>query len=245
MTRSLSWGQEPSPSETIIAATADVVTAPVQIPALAIGAIHNAATQPSRQEIEAAKKRSEAEAAERERVFALARTLLARLQVRPDVLGDDAFWNENAREPLASHYALIWFLHEPSAPHSPELNARLTARFPDDVDAILSQKRTTHAELTALVANPAVPYKIREAAIDTLVRDKSFDFCEPWRSILLRDFHQKTGLLFGTRRYTRAELVAIRDDPAQSPDMRREAEGSLQYNFYKPDPAPISAAPGS
>lgn len=237
------WGGEkPTPAVTVTAATADIATSPIQVPVLTVAAIRNAATKPTKAEIAAARKRQEAEATENNRVMELAQTMFERLKARPALLDDDAFWREYENETRATHYAFHWFIQTPEAPASPEINRRLFARFPDNASVIYTKSRTTHAELTALVADPSVPYKIREASITTLASDPAFDFGEPWRTILLHDFSVHTSLLFATRRYTRDELIAIRDDPAQPIHMRNFAKAQLDYGNYKPSPPASSAS---
>lgn len=239
------WGGEkPTPAVAVTAATADIATSPIQVPVLTVAAIRHAATKPTKAEIAAAQKRHEEEVAENNRVMDLAKAIFERLKANPGLFNDDVFWREHESETRATHLAFIWFIREPEAPASPEINRRLFARFPDNAAAIYTKPRTTHAELTALVTDPSVPYPIREASIYTLVCDPAFDFGEPWRTILLRDFPIQTSLLFDTLRYTKDELTTIRDDPTLGLYMRNMAKAQLADGSYKKTAAqsPATAA---
>lgn len=221
------WGNEPSTGVKITAAAADVVTSPVQLPVYALHKLNQAPYDP-----QAARARAEEEKREREGRIATSKIVFEELKSNPALLTDDNFWS---RQP-ANDYGLLWFLQEPTAPHSPAINAYLLKRFPDKAAAILSNGRTTQSELTTIAADRLQTHRIRECAIDTLLRDKTFDFREPWRRMVLDEFQLKITLLFGTQRYTRAELVTLSHDPKTPAWIRQMARDNISRNTFKPEP---------
>lgn len=218
------WGNEPSTGVKVAAATADVATAPVQLPVLAIHKIKH-----SSYDAEAARAREEQNNREKEARIAASKLVLAELKSNPALLTDDTFWN---RQP-ANDYGLLWFLQEPNSPRSPTINAYLLKRFPDKSTAILGNGRATHAERTAIAIDRAQPYDTRESAIDALLRDKSFEFGEPWRGMVISEFTLKTSLLFGTRRYTRQELISLSQDPKTPAWIQQTARDNIDRNWFK------------
>ncbi|MFH1496997.1 MAG: hypothetical protein ABII82_04145 [Verrucomicrobiota bacterium] len=222
------WGNEPSADVVVMAATADIVTSPIQVTALAL-----AAAKHRPYDREAALTREALENEQREASLAIARQILEHLSANPALLTDDVFWDGQPTTDGRAMYGLSWFLQKPEAPFSPAINRYLLDRFPEQDGLILSEQRTTHEELTTLAADVAQPYDVREQALDTLLRDPTFDFGEPWREMVLTEFQLKVLLLFGTRRYTRAELVALaaREDIPQH--IRTGATWNLERAYYK------------
>jgi hypothetical protein len=218
------WGNEPSTGVKVAAATADVATAPVQLPVLAIHKIKH-----SSYDVDAARAHEEQNNREREARIAASKLVLQELKANPALITDDTFWN---RQP-ANDYGLFWFLQEPNAPRSPAINTYLLKRFPDKSSVILGNGRATHGELTAIASDRAQPYDTRESAIDALLRDKSFEFGEPWRRMVLEEFGLKTSLLFGTRRYTRQELIALSQDPKTPAWIQQTARDNIDRNWFK------------
>jgi hypothetical protein len=229
-------GNDPSPTVTVGAATADIVTSPVQVPLFAASFLGDAASRPSKEQIEQAAARRAALKAEEQRVFALAQQIHERIEAAPELLTSDEFWEEYAGETRAQSIALGRSLGKQTLPVAAEVTEFLLHRFPANVHSILNGGRVPQVELTAMVTNPARCYSVRSVAISALVRDRSFDFGEPWRTILINEFPQHLGLLFGTERYTRAELIQLSRDPAQHPSVRWRAEERLRYNRFKPEP---------
>ena len=229
-------GHKPSPSVAVGAAAADIVTAPVQLAIIPPLLIEDAARK--RDEPERVARAAAAAAvrkAEEERVMAVARLIQERLDAEPELLTSDAFWDEYAGEKRAQSIALGRAMRRQDRPVPPEITAYLLGRFPEHVHGILGNGRVPHDELCAMVLDITQDYKVRDVAIGTLVRDRSFDFGEPWRTILIHEFQLHLGALFGTDRYTRAELLALSRMATIDPSVRAMAEENLRRANAKPE----------
>jgi len=211
-----------------------VATSPVQLPVIAIYKI-----QKPPYDVDAARAREEQNNREKETRIAASKLVFEELKVNPALLTDDTFWN---RQP-PNDYGLLWFLQEPTAPRSPEINAYLLKRFPEKSTPILSNSRATAAELTAIAGDRQQPYNTRESAIDALLRDDSFDFGEPWRRMVLEEFVLKATLLFGTRRYTRQELVELSKNPKAPAWIQQTARDNIARNWFKAEEIVASPKP--
>lgn len=225
-------GNDPPTSVKVAAAVADVATSPVQLPLLAMHKINQAPY-----DVEAARAREEQHNREREARIAASKLVLEKLKTNPGLLTEDVFWDEQP----ANDYGLLWFLQEPTTPHTPAINAYLLKRFPDKSTEILSNGRANHEELTAIAGDRQQPFDTRESAIDALLRDNSFEFGEPWRRMVIEEFTPKVTLLFGTRRYTRQELAALYGDPKTPAWIQQTARENIARNWFKIEE--IAAAP--
>lgn len=224
------WGNKPSTGVKIAAATADVATAPVQIPAFAVAK----ATSPRPPDPKLVAESEARLRKQQEARAASAKLIVAEIGQTPALLTDDAFWDRHSADISAATLGLLWTLQSPSTPASPEINAYLLRRFPRESGSILANGRATRGELTALAADKAQPHDIRQNAIDALLRDPGFDFGEPWRRLVIDEFPIKTQLMFGTRRYTLAELETLAKDPATPKWIRDMARDNIGRGWFKP-----------
>ena len=224
------WGNEPSTEVKAAAAAADVATAPVQIPAFAVAALnHKPHDKQAALEREAARKK------EQEERLAEARLILDRLEQTPALLNEDTFWEQQTRTSAAT-LALLWFLQTPHAPASPEINAYLLRRFPNESGSILANGRASHSELTEIAGNSTLSHQIREDALDALLRDRAFDFTDPWRKLVLSEFGAKAQLMFSTSRFTRQELMTLAQGADTPKWIQQMAAQSLDLGCFKAEP---------
>jgi hypothetical protein len=231
------WGgNEPSPGVKVAAATADVLSAPVQLPAFAIAKIGEPHRDPKVVAEQAAAERKRSQ--ERE---AAAHVILSALKQTPALLTDAAFWDSQPDHDHIRTLGLDWYLQEPTAPASPAINAWLLKRFPEEDGMILHNGRASHDELTGLATDTNQSYRIRETALDCLLRDPTFDFSEPWKRMVFDEFQGQIPLVFGTRRFTRKELIALSQDPKIPKWIQEMAAQNLSWNSFKPEtPLPQS-----
>jgi len=136
--RMWSWGEKPSTGVKVAAAAADVATAPVQIPAFAMAAITH-----KPYDKQAALERQDLNREAQEERMEGARLILDELKQKPSLLAKDEFWDRHPTHGNIATLGLIWFLQNPDAPASPEINAYLLRRFPNESGAILSNGRAT------------------------------------------------------------------------------------------------------
>ncbi len=235
--RAWGWGNQPSTRVKVAAATADLATAPVQIPAFALAALNH-----DPYDKQAALERSELNRKAQEERMRQAQLIFNDLKQNPALLTDDAFWDQQATSSNAALLALIWYLQLPEAAKSPEINTYLLRRFPEESGAIFANGRATQTELTGIAGARAQPYKIRMSALDALLRDRSFDFADPWRKLVLEEFGSLEDLMFATSRFTRAELQALAADPTTPAGTRDRAAQSLKLGNIKPDPTTPDAS---
>ncbi|MFA6962970.1 MAG: hypothetical protein WC205_19610 [Opitutaceae bacterium] len=225
------WGNSPSRGVKVAAATADVITAPVQLPALALEKIKHPPQDP-----QVVAEREAMQRKLQEERLASARSILNGLKQNPEFLTDDTFWNRQSDQAYITSLGLIWFLQEPDAPASAGINTYLLKRFPEQSGLILANGRASQSELVALAGDTKQPYATRENALDALLRDPTFDFTAPWRQLVFDEFNSKIPLMFGTRRFTRQDLLTLAHDPKMPKWIQQMAADNLARNYFKPAP---------
>ncbi len=155
------------------------------------------------------------------------------LHANPELITSDAFWLQNKDHRRTAELGLRWLIQDKTFAVTPEIRNYVLKNFPDAIFVIFQSDRFDSNELKAIARDKHADHRLRDMAVDSLLRDTEFEVSGDWRKFVVEEFPAKASFLFGRKKFTKAELEAIVLEPKTPNWIKEYAQKNLHSGYFQ------------